>query len=293
MTTTVKGFLSRLEKIDRRAIYLVILIVVTVPLLWPIGLPLSIGEHVRALYDFIDDLEPGSTIVLSWDVDAATKPEWYPQGVAIIYHVAHKKEAKVVTLALRVDGAIFADEAFREVFNIPENMPTDEHPDYGVRFINLGYVAGGQAAVTTMATDLNSLVKIDHYGNSLEDLHLAKDLVGLKDAALIIALSTGAHIWMWWEFLHVPYGTPLGVGGTGALTAVIAPLYPTDLVGYLGGLKGAAEYEYLVMRPGSAIAAMDAQLLAHLTIIVFVAIGNFTYFLSRITSGEDERRCKN
>jgi hypothetical protein len=287
--TNEKGFLSRLEKIDSRVLYLILAIVVTVPILWPMGLPLSVGEHVRALYDFIDDLEPGSIIVLSWDVDAATKPEWYPQGIAIIHHAVQNKNVNVVTLALRVDGAIFADEALREIFNMPENMPTDEHPDYGVRFINLGYVAGGEAAVTTMATDLHSLVKIDHYGNPLEELRLTQDLVGLKDVALTIALSTGRHIWIWWEFLHVPWGTPLGIGGTGAITAAIAPLYPTDVVGYIGGLRGAAEYEYLVVRPGSAIAAMDAQLLAHVVIILFIVLGNFVYFLGRIKRGQDGR----
>lgn len=291
MRKTQRGFLLYLGKIDRRVIYLLLIIMVTVPILWPIGLPLSVGEHVQAIYEFIDNAEPGSIIVLSWDVDAATKPEWYPQGTAIIYHIAQKKELKLINLAIRVDGAVFADEALREVFDIPENMSTDEHPDYGVKFVNLGYVAGGEAAVMTMATELKGLVKFDHYGNSLESLDLAKNLVGLKDTAFIIALSTGSHIWYWWKFLHVPYGTPLGVGGTAAITAAVTPLYPNDIVGYLGGIRGAAEYEYLVRRPGSAIAAMDAQLLAHLVIIFFVLLGNFTFLVRKWTKGkmsEDE-----
>jgi len=284
MSVTIKsekGVLYHLENIDRRLIYVILFIATAVPLIRPIGLPLSCGEHATALYKFIDGIEPGSTIVWSWDYSASTKPECQPQGVATSYH-AMKRDINVVFLALWIDGAIFADECLREIYKIPAGMPTDEHPDYGVKFINLGYIAGGGPSVTTMATDLHSLVKYDHYGNALEDLPLAKGIMGFKDVDLIISLTTGGPgIWQWWEFVRVPYGTPLGAVGTGVQIAGVAPLYPTDLVGYLGGLRGAAEYEFLVRRPGTAAAGMDAQALAHLTIVLFVVIGNITYLSKR------------
>ena len=62
-------------------------------------------------------------------------------------------------------------------------------------------------------------------------------------------------------------------------TAVGAPnFYPYvqsgQLVGLLGGLKGAAEYETLIGAPGDATSGMDAQSIVHALIVVFILLGN-------------------
>jgi len=72
----------------------------------------------------------------------------------------------------------------------------------------------------------------------------------------------------------------------GGCTAVSAPqFYPylqtNQLVGLLGGLKGAAEYEALTKYAGAATRRMDSQSIAHLVIIVFIIFANFSYFVLR------------
>ena len=54
-----------------------------------------------------------------------------------------------------------------------------------------------------------------------------------------------------------------------------------QMVGVLGGLSGAAEYESILKRPGKATAGMSAQSMAHLIIVVFIIFGNIVYFFSR------------
>jgi hypothetical protein len=54
-----------------------------------------------------------------------------------------------------------------------------------------------------------------------------------------------------------------------------------QLTGLLAGLKGAAEYEYLINHPGTATSGMDAQSIAHLIIIIFIIIGNVSYWRNR------------
>ncbi len=46
-------------------------------------------------------------------------------------------------------------------------------------------------------------------------------------------------------------------------------------------MKGAAEYEALVESPGPASRAMDPQAIAHAVIILFIVLGNITYFWER------------
>lgn len=58
-------------------------------------------------------------------------------------------------------------------------------------------------------------------------------------------------------------------------------LQSKQLTGLLGGLKGAAEYEALVKKKGSAISGMRPQSVVHVIIILFVIFGNGIYFISK------------
>ena len=53
------------------------------------------------------------------------------------------------------------------------------------------------------------------------------------------------------------------------------------LKGLLGGLRPAAEYEILLEQPGEAVAMMDAQSAAHITILAFILLGNIAYFVTK------------
>ena len=67
-------------------------------------------------------------------------------------------------------------------------------------------------------------------------------------------------------------------------------LYPflqsRQLVGLLGGLAGAAEYEALLGLPGSATAGMEPQSVTHVIIILFILLGNTVYFTTRRRGGK-------
>jgi len=72
----------------------------------------------------------------------------------------------------------------------------------------------------------------------------------------------------------------------GATTAISAPRqYPYlssgQLLGLLGGLKGAAEYETLVERKDRATAGMDSQSIAHVIIVIFIIVGNIILIRER------------
>ena len=63
--------------------------------------------------------------------------------------------------------------------------------------------------------------------------------------------------------------------------SLIIPYVEPSMVGLLGGLKGAAEYEALIKQKGTATAGMDAQSIAHLLIVLFIVLGNIAYFISK------------
>jgi hypothetical protein len=54
-----------------------------------------------------------------------------------------------------------------------------------------------------------------------------------------------------------------------------------QLVGLLGGMKGASEFEKLTDFEGKGTKFMLSQSFAHSIIIIFIIIGNLAYFISR------------
>ena len=100
---------ERMLRIDRRIIFLVIGLCTLFPLLFPVGLPIRISSEVRGVYDYIDGLPEGSVFLLSLDFDPASKPELYPQAIAILRH-AFRKNLRVVAMTLWVSGTGLADQ---------------------------------------------------------------------------------------------------------------------------------------------------------------------------------------
>ena len=115
------------------------------------------------------------------------------------------------------------------------------------------------------------------------DKRLSIIKIYLKDFSFVFDFGAGDSLEFWW----IPYGQEkhrFSFGG--GCTAVMAPdLYPFlqsgQLVGLLGGLAGAAEYETLIGEPGQATVGMQPQSVTHLIIVLFIILGNTVYFLSR------------
>jgi hypothetical protein len=66
-------------------------------------------------------------------------------------------------------------------------------------------------------------------------------------------------------------------------------LQSRQMVGLIGGLAGAAEYETLVDHPDAATSGMRPQSVTHVILIGFIVLGNVLYFLSRWEGGTSLR----
>jgi hypothetical protein len=110
-----------------------------------------------------------------------------------------------------------------------------------------------------------------------------KEFPNLKSAKMIFIFCTGTPGER--EYIkHVtgPFNVPLADSCVSVSVPEAMPLVQSgQLLGLVAGMKGAAEYEVLVQKPGSATAGMDAQSFSHGLIIIFMILGNIGYFLTR------------
>jgi hypothetical protein len=104
--------------------------------------------------------------------------------------------------------------------------------------------------------------------------HIAHDCVVGDHVIMANAATLGGH---------VEVADRVIIGGlTAVYTADIQPFYQSgQMKGILGGLKGAAEYETRIGRPGDGMAGMRSQKVAHYMIIAFIVLGNVAYLYNK------------
>ncbi len=268
-------FAERMLRLDRRIIFLVIGLCTLLPLLYPMGLAIKISPEVHGVYDYIEALPEGSVFLLSLDFDPASKPELYPQAVALLRH-AFKKNLRVIGMTLWLPGTGMANEVITRVAG---EMGKASGKDY----VFLGWSPGGSSVIINMGQDLYKAFPTDYNNQPTKDLAVLKDVKTLRDVNYVVSLAAGTTgIETWYVFGKDKYKFELGGGCTGVIAPGLYPLLRSGQInGLIGGLRGAAEYEVLIGQKGRAVAGMDAQSATHIAIIVLVILCNTFYFMIR------------
>jgi hypothetical protein len=261
---------------DRRYIFVAILLVVLIPLIAPLGLPIRVSKEVLGAYEAIDRIPPGSTVYFACDYDPATLPEVHPMSYATLNHL-FSRDVKVVGACLWPGGPPLLEEVLTRVGEEKFGKK------YGVDFVNLGYKEGREVVMVSLGKSIPGTFPADFYGTPVSELPIMEGVEDFSDVAMIVNISAGyPGTKEWVQQVQSRFHVVLAAGCTAVSAPEYYPYYQSgQLVGLLGGLSGAAEYEKLVGVSGTATRGMDAQSLGHLAIIVFIIVGNILYFRSK------------
>ncbi|OGF15240.1 MAG: hypothetical protein A2W00_06530 [Candidatus Eisenbacteria bacterium RBG_16_71_46] len=264
------GLALRMGTLDRRWIFLVMGLLVLYPLLFPLALPLQITPPVRGFADAMDQLKPGSTVLMSCDYDPGAIPELVPM-TRTAFRQLLSQDCKVVVTVLWNGGPGLVDSVLREV---AREFP-DKH--YGVDYVNLGYKAGNEAVMVLMGQGVANAFPRDYRGNNTRGLPMMREVGDYSTFALLVSVSAGyPGTKEWVQQVQARFHLPMVAG----VTAVSAPEYypylqSGQLRGLLGGMAGAAEYEKARGESGTATRGMDAQSLGHIFVALCILGGNF------------------
>ncbi|MCD4706525.1 MAG: hypothetical protein K8S62_02165 [Candidatus Sabulitectum sp.] len=279
-------FVEKLGDIDRRIIFIVMALAVIIPLSVRMSLPIPISAGPSLdMYNAVDALPAGSKVLLSFDYDPSTMPELQPMAIALAQQLM-TKDIKIVSMALWPMGVSLGNEA---LISVSDSLGREEYVDW----VNLGYKTGGGVLIVRLGSDIKSVFPVDYDGNPVDDMPIMDGVNKLGDFDMIISLSAGdPGVPAWVMMAGDRYNIPIG----GGCTAVSAPqFYPYlgtgQMVGLLGGLKGAADYETMVRvgvenaPAGTATPGMAAQSVAHLGIMLFIILGNISYLVAKKRKG--------
>lgn len=272
------------REVDRRIIFLFIGIATSVPLLFNITFKEKPTPIVKSVFNKIETLPPGSKILVSYDYGPSMAPEVDPMANAFLRH-AMTRGHRLYVMALWATGQSLAatgvDSVIRKEF--PEKV-------YGEDYVNIGFKAGGIGVLKVIVTDIRKMYLTDVNGLDLDSLPIFDGIKSLKDMDLLISIGGGfPGVKEWVLFAASPGSIPCA-GGCAAVSApLLYPYYPRQLVGLLGGIKAAAEYESELKKhytqfedmPTPGIKMMGPQTLSHLVVIAFIVIGNISFFVGR------------
>ena len=151
------NLIDRMANLDRRWIFLMMGLAVGIPII-VIGitgktLPEEPTPLAQAAFDVLDDLDPGSRILMAWDFDPASEGELGPMATSFIRQCAQKGH-RMYFIALWPVGAQMIRSSTSRVIG-------GYYPDlvYGKDWVDLGFKAGNEAVIKTIVTDFAQLMR--------------------------------------------------------------------------------------------------------------------------------------
>jgi hypothetical protein len=260
--------------IDRRIIFLCVTLAVAIPLLHPLGFPVQVSEEVRSFHREMEALEAGDIIMLTFDYEGDVMAELNPMAIAVLKDV-FPRDIKVVALTTYAGGTGIAERILGEAAEAYDKT-------YGIDYIFLGYNPDWSGTILRLGESFKKTYPTDQYGKNTNEIPIMQEVETYDDIALLCSIAGSALSEYWAIWAGGRYGVKVISGNTAIQAVLIYPYYQAGQIpGFLGGLKGAAEYEKLIDHPGMGIRGMDAQSIAHALMLVFILVGNIGYFFSR------------
>lgn len=284
--------LEFLKNLDKRWVFLLMFLCVAIPI-YVIGITGKTFPEVpttlaRNTFAALDTLPPGAPVLFAFDFDPASEGELGPMATAFVRHACEKK-LKIYFMALWPVGPQMIDDVVRKV--IVSDFP---HLKYGTDYMNLGYKPGNEGVIKVVVTDLRELYTTDDRGTSIDAVPMMAGIRSVQDFDLVVNVSAGyPGTKEWVQYAATPYPDKIRLvaGCTGVQAPLLYPYIPEQLPGLLGAIKGAAEYEKLVVdkyggpNPDpkylEALRRMGPQLVGHLLIILLIVLANVIYLAEK------------
>src|SRR6267143_83785 len=275
-------WVRKLLGIDRRIIFLLVAAGVVLPLLHPLNLPVTVTPRVKAAFAAIVALPPGSKVLISMDYEPDIMAELMPMSIAVMRH-CFRKHLQVIAMTLYSAGTGLGERA---ITLAAKEEGAVKNKDYAW----LGYKSGFQVVMIGIGENLRGMYPVDFYGTPLDSIPILRGVNSYRQMAMVVNLSGSSATDYWIQFAQGRFHAPLVVGCTAVMATDYYPyLSSRQILGLIGGMKGAAEYERMIDTVGDARRGMDAQSLVHLIIVMLVIVGNGALFLSRRAGDESGR----
>jgi hypothetical protein len=267
--------MSALTNIDKRYVYIVIIVITLYPLIYPMGLPIPINDDTRAFYEGVEAIPDDALVIMDWNTRFGRPTRMILMEDAFRHLMRKGNKIIHVSFDKALEGGEIAEMVIKKVD--PEGNYGYE---YGVDYVNLGSVGGSQAALAGFVSDPWGIYPTDQRGTPVDDMPIMQLLTTGTDIDAIVFAGTSHAMWI--GQLTQQHPIPLmGCVDAGEATEVIPYVQSGQVVGLLNDMRGGAEYEVLTGVPGEAIKTTDPLSTIQLGQAALLVVTNILYFMSK------------
>ncbi|MBX7143510.1 MAG: hypothetical protein K1X79_03590 [Oligoflexia bacterium] len=274
--------------LDRRWIYLLVLLAISLPLLRKYSVPPARMSAAEKVFEVVEStqLQPGDVAFVAIDFGPGMVAESLPQAEAVVEHLMRRR-IPVVFWSLYVLAEPFLDSVPQRVAERLGKEYPGQSWEYGRDWVNLGYRAGGGLLLQSIpkSENLLELFKRDARGNNLADLPALKDFRRLEQIK-VLGEFTGLQ-GMLDAYIQFFQKKGFRLNLVHGCTSIATPeafvyLDSGQIVGLLEGIAGAAWYSELLGKkfparlPDSSGVINTGLGIAHIVIIFLIVVGNLS-----------------
>jgi hypothetical protein len=273
---------ERLQGIDRRVIYGLLLAAILLPMfLSHVKIPVVPDPPARKFYDTVERIaleEPQKLVIVDAEWSPSTRGENKWQSVAIINHLM-KRHIRFALLT-------FNPQTNKLMQDIVDDLEKEHHYGcvYGRDYVNFGYKPASAYLPTLkgLTNNISGAIKKDWKGTDVATLPVMHGVKNIKDVSALVIISPSATVEGWIGLVQGVNKTPLLY----APTAIMAPkayaqLDSGQITGMLTGVKGAGDYESLTGTSSFGTRATGALSFVYALVIFLIILGNVGYYMGR------------
>jgi len=236
-----------------------------------LGLPVPVSPATTSAYNALATLKPNDVICITFDYAGGSAAELYPQNLVILKH-ALKLNLRAVAVSFSVGGLELADQCLAEAGWGSKT--------YGVDYVNLGFVSGTETGMAAFVKDIQATISADARGTPLSQIPLMNDVKNINSFKYL-AFTTSTS-----QDMYVRQFSGKGVPIIGCIQSLYFSVLQVymgsgQIVGFLNGLRGSAEYEVMIKELGIGAISMDQASLTHWFAVLLLIMGNITSYFVR------------
>jgi hypothetical protein len=278
MTTEKQSIWVRMQRVDPRIIYTLLLLSIILPMIKPsIKFPIVPSQQSIDFYNGINkvaETTPNKLIIVDGWWSAGTRGEQKWQTQAILTHLM-RKHLKFALLSFDTQNKTLMPQ-------IADQLAPKYGYVYGKDYINWGYNPVFQQTVKGLVTDIPGTIKTDFKSRPLSQFPIMNGVKTSADIGAVIDITPVSSLEVWIGLFQGAHKTPFFY----APTAVMAPqgfpfLDSGQVSGLLTGIKGAGDYEKQLGMSSFGTQATTALSFVYALIILLVIVGNIGYFKER------------
>jgi hypothetical protein len=268
---------TRVSLRERYIVGALLILMIVIPVVLKVSIPGTISPETRGAYDFLHNLEPGSTVLVCLGTFAPHLwAEVGPGGIASMNDIFN--------LPVRIIIVPFDPEGAATMKMTLDRFIDEREKVYGVDWVFLQFIPGGEAGIAAFRDDFH-MVSTDFFGDPISEMPLMQESLNTDDVDALWFLDGGNMCPQFVRQLVLGGNTPGAYGAMDAEGYVITLPYFTagQLQGLISAGKGAYEYELLTGIPGMGTLIMNGLTLAHFYLVALIIFCNIKLWWPKIT----------